>query len=36
MKFLKESGFTITYQKELAWDDPDSFSDRIIYTIARK
>lgn len=35
-KFLREIGFKIEYQGERPMKDPDSLSDRVIYTIVRK
>ncbi len=35
-KFLRESGFTIEYLEETKSQDPDSISDRVLYTIAKK
>lgn len=35
-KFLTEAGFKVEYQEETAANDPDSLSDSVIYTIARK
>ncbi len=34
--FLTKAGFNVTYQKEVTMKDPDSLSDSVIYTIARK
>lgn len=34
--FLKKSGFVIEYQEETDSQDPDSASDKVIYTIAKK
>lgn len=34
--FLKNSGFEVTYQLETESQDPDSASDTVIYTIAKK
>jgi ubiquinone/menaquinone biosynthesis C-methylase UbiE len=33
---LKSAGFKIVYQKEVEGNDPNSLSDRFIYTFARK
>lgn len=33
---LRAAGFTIIHQEELAIDDPDALSDRVIYTMARR
>jgi ubiquinone/menaquinone biosynthesis C-methylase UbiE len=35
-KFLEEAGFRIEYQIEAESQDPDSVSDKVIYTIAQK
>lgn len=35
-QFLQDSGFRIEYQEEAYMKDPDSLSDRVIYTIATK
>ena len=34
--FLKDAGFEVVYQEETVSQDPDSASDKVIYTIARK
>lgn len=36
INYLNEAGFQITYQLEAASQDPDSVSDKVIYTIAQK
>jgi len=35
-KYLKEAGFEVVFQKEKKIEDNDSFSNRVIYTIASK
>lgn len=34
--FLRDAGFEVVYQEETASQDPDSASDKVIYTIAKK
>lgn len=34
--FLKDVGFNVYYQEEMPMQDPDSLSDKVIYTIANK
>lgn len=35
-KFLQDAGFKVDYQLETESQDPDSASDKVIYTIAKK
>lgn len=35
-KFLQDAGFEVDYQLETESQDPDSASDKVIYTIAKK
>jgi len=35
-KYLNNAGFTIVYQEEATSQDPESMSDKVIYTIAQK
>lgn len=35
-KFLEDSGYHVEYQEVTEIDDPETMSDRVIYTIARK